>query len=155
MKNPVINILLAEDKKFMRDIIKDYLGKNKEFNGINFDLNIFEVENGEDAVLIYAKEKHEIIIMDLTLDKMNGIVATHEILEINPKAQIIGIASEGDDEVDLFKVCGIKSFIEKPFQSTYIHTRIDAIMEEILKLKTIEELTNREKDSILKKIFSK
>lgn len=157
MSKTTIRVLLVEDKKFMRDVVKGYIeNTTREVNGKEFNIEVFEVEDGEEAVLTYAKDKHEIIIMDLTLDKMDGITATKEILEMNPHAKIIGMASEGDKNVDDFKICGINTFLEKPFQSTYINSRIDSMIEEILYITTIEEIENsQKKKTLLNKLFSK
>lgn len=158
MSDIKIAVLIVDDKKFMRDTVKSYIenNQNKNVGGIEFDFDITEADNGEEAILLYARDNHEIIIMDLSMDVMDGLTATKEILEMNPKAKIIGMASEGDRDVEEFKVSGIKYFIEKPFQDTYINSKIDIMVKEIFNEKSLDELdVKKKKKSIWKKIFSK
>lgn len=158
MSNIKIPLLLVDDKKFMLDSVKSYIENKKDWNiaGVDYSFEIMTYQDAEKAVLSYVKYNHDIIIMDLDMPCMDGIVATKQILEINPNANIIGMASEGDTKIDDFKLSGIKFFVEKPFQDTYINSKIEFIMNEITKNKTLEELDlkNRKK-SLFKKLFSK
>lgn len=158
MSNIKIPLLLVDDKKFMLDSIKSYIENKKDWNiaGIDYSFEVMAYQDAEKAILSYAKYKHDIIIMDLDMPDMDGITATKQILEINPNASIIGIASEGDNKIEEFKSSGIKFFVEKPFQDTYINSKIEFIMNEITKNKRLEELDlkNRKK-SLFKKLFSK
>ena len=157
MSDIKVAVLIVDDKKFMRDTVKDYVENNQNRNvgGIEFDFEITTVDNGEEAILSYARDKHEIVIMDLSMDEIDGLTATKEILEINPKAKIIGMASEGDSNVEEFKVSGIKYFLEKPFQDTYINSKIDILVKEIFAEKSLEELeVKKKKKSIWKKLMS-
>ena len=158
MSNIRIPLLLVDDKKFMLESIKSYIENKKNWNisGLNYSFEVMDVQDAEIAVLLYAKYNHDIVIMDLDMPNMNGIVAVKQILEINPNATIIGMASETDSNIDEFKSSGIKFFLEKPFQDTYINSRIESIMNEIIKDKSLEELDlkNRKK-SLFKKLFSK
>lgn len=158
MSDIKVGVLIVDDKKFMRDTVKSYIESNQNRNvgGIEFDFDITTTDNGEEAVLLYARDKYEIIVMDLSMDIMDGLTATKEILEINPKAKIIGMASEGDPNVEEFKVSGIKYFIEKPFQDTYINSKIDIMVKEIFNEKTLDELdVKKKKKSLWKKLTSK
>lgn len=90
------------------------------------------------------------------MDEVDGLTATKEILEMNPNAKIIGIASEGDARVEEFKNSGIKLFLEKPFQDTYINSRIETLIDEILKERPLVSLdVKARKKSIFKKILFK
>lgn len=151
MSDIKIGVLIVDDKKFMRDTVKSYIenNQNTSVKNIEFDFDITTSDNGEEAVLLYARDKHEIIIMDLSMEKMDGLTATKEILEINPKAKIIGMASEGDKNVEEFKMSGIKFFIEKPFQDTYINSKIDIMVEEIFNEKSLDELDIKKKKKTL------
>lgn len=157
MSDIKISILVVDDMNFIRESIKGYIegNTNRNLAGTEFDFDITLSSNAEEAILLYARDKHEIIIMDLSMEKIDGIEATKEILEINPEAKIIGIASEGDAKVEEFKKSGIKFFIEKPFQSTYINSKIDILVKEIFKEKSLSELDiKKKKRTLLKKIFS-
>ena len=54
--------------------------------------------NGEEAVQLYKKHMPDLILMDIRMDKMNGLEATKEILEIDPDAKILLITTFQDDQ---------------------------------------------------------
>lgn len=131
-----ILILIAEDKEYMQNLIKKYILSNptKKINNIEIEYDIDVVSSAEEAVLKYVAAEHDIVIMDLFFnnDVLTGIYATEEILEVNNNASIIGMASEGDFNVEEFKNCGIQYFLEKPFQDAYLWDRTNAILEKLL-----------------------
>lgn len=158
MSNIKISILIVDDKKFNQDEIKSYIeeNSNKKIGSVSYEFDITTVGDGEEAVLTYARDKHEIVVMDLDMGEKDGIATTKEILEMNPTAKIIGMASEGDEKVEEFKVCGIKFFLEKPFQSTYINSKIDELVKEVLLEKPLDELdAKKKKKSLWQKIVMK
>lgn len=153
-----VPILVVEDKKYMIDVIREYILSNptRWFNDIEVEYEVVVVEDGKEAILQYAKYNYPIIIMDLHMPKLNGIIAVESILEINPRARIIGMASQGESLVDEFKECGIRMFLEKPFQNTYLWRRMDELMEDVLLSIPLDELNFRKgKKSIWKKLISK
>lgn len=148
-----ISILLAEDKEYMCDLIKKYVLSNptRMIHGVEVDYSLDIKNIADEAVLKYVSLEHDIVIMDLLFDEgsLNGVKATEEILEFNPELNIIGMASEGEAHIDEFKKCGIRFFLEKPFQDSYLWSRIDEISNEII----IRELNKPEPEK-KKGIFS-
>lgn len=140
-----ILILLAEDKEYMQSLIKDYIYSNptKIIKDVEIEYEIDIVSSAEEAILKYVAAEHDIVIMDLSFgdDDLTGIHATEEILEVNTNLNIIGMASEGDINVEQFKNSGIRYFLEKPFQDAYLWNKIDTIIEELLSTKNL--FTNR------------
>jgi DNA-binding NtrC family response regulator len=59
------------------------------------------------------KHKPQVILMDHHLPKKNGIEASKEILQIDPKIKIIFITGDKLIEGEAF-ACGAFSFLEKP-----------------------------------------
>lgn len=158
MSNIKIPLLIVDDKKFMLDSVKSYVENKKDWNinGVNYEFEVMTTQDAERAVLLYAKYNHDIVIMDLGMPEMDGLTATKLIFEINPNANIIGMASESDKFIEEFKASGIKFYLDKPFQDTYITSRIEYIMGEITKTINIEDLDiKKRKKSIFKKIFEK
>ena len=128
---------MAEDKEYMRKLIEKYIFSNptKSVHGVNINYYVDFCETADEAILKYVGGEHDIVIMDLFFDKgdLNGIEAVGELLEVNPKLSIIGMASEGEPKVDIFKQSGIRFFLEKVFQDSYLWNRVDAISSEIIK----------------------
>lgn len=131
-----ISILLAEDKEYMYDLIKRYILTNptRIVKGVEVDYTVDIKTSADDAILKYVSLEHDIVIMDLFFDEgsLTGIKATEELLQCNPELSIIGMASEGEAQVEEFKNSGIRFFLEKPFQDAYLWSRIDIISDEII-----------------------
>jgi DNA-binding NarL/FixJ family response regulator len=87
----MINVLLVDDHKIMRDGIKAILRHNEEFHVMA------EAENGSEAVQICKRQRPDIVLMDIGLPGLNGIETTTELLRLHPGIRII-ILSMYDDE---------------------------------------------------------
>ncbi|MEG1648078.1 MAG: response regulator, partial [Bacilli bacterium] len=62
-----MKVLVVDDEKLIRDVIKEYLKLE------NFDT--FEAENGLEAIELVKNEDFDIIIMDIMMPKMDGYTA--------------------------------------------------------------------------------
>ncbi len=102
-------ILIVDDAKFMRTLVKDALvPSGHEIIG--------EAENGNEAVDLYKKLKPDLVTMDITMREKDGIEAAEEILAFNPQARIIMVTALGQENL-LTKAIklGVKDFVVKPF----------------------------------------
>lgn len=102
-------VLLAEDDKTVREMIKDYL----ESSGYK----VFTATDGEEAVEIFKEHIDEIAIclLDVVMPKKSGINAFKEIKMLNPKIRAVimsGYKTEIERDVDEFG--GDVCFIQKP-----------------------------------------
>ena len=70
--------------------------------------------DGIEAVELYTKYKPDLILMDIRMEKMNGIEATQEILQKDPNAKILLITTFQDDEyISSALSLGCKGYILK------------------------------------------
>lgn len=70
--------------------------------------------NGLEAVELYSKFRPDLILMDIRMEKMNGIDATKEILKIDSKAKILLVTTFQDDEyISSALSLGCKGYILK------------------------------------------
>lgn len=118
----MINILIVDDAVFMRMMIKDILEKN----GFNV---IGEASNGLEAVELYKKEKSDIVIMDITMPKVDGIEAVKLIKEYDNDAKIIMCSAMGQQAMVMDAIrAGAKDFIVKPFQADRVIEAINKVV---------------------------
>src|SRR3974390_2698556 len=75
-------ILVVEDQRDNRQIIRDMLSPT--------DYEITEAENGEQALAAIAKQRPDLILMDIQLPIMDGYTATSRI-KSDPKLRSIPI----------------------------------------------------------------
>jgi len=91
---------------------------------------VFEAENGEDALIKYAELKPDIVLMDILMPKLDGISATKKILEDDPNARIIVISAVGKSGLEEeCLVAGAKQFIVKPFKIKELLNSINKLVK--------------------------
>ena len=85
-----------------------------------------EAENGLEAVRQYKKYNPEIVIMDITMPKLDGIEATKKILQQDAAAKVVMVSAMGQKAfmIDALKA-GAVDFIVKPFNHEFFLTTIE------------------------------
>ena len=115
-------ILLVDDATFMRMMIKNILVKNGyEIAG--------EAGDGLEAIEKYNELLPDLVIMDITMPKLDGITALKEIKKAHPAAKIVMCSAMGQEHyvVEAIKN-GATDFIVKPFAADRIIVTIGHIL---------------------------
>ncbi|MBN2815318.1 MAG: response regulator [Campylobacterales bacterium] len=121
------SVLVVEDNAINLRLIQIMLQEH--------EINVSTASNGVEAVDMCAKNRYDIIFMDIDLPQKNGIVATKEIkntLPSNFKTPIIALtamAMEGDREMLLRE--GLDDYIAKPLTNI----KLLETLEKYLKVK--------------------
>ena len=84
--------MLAEDHVLVREGTKEMLDREDDMEVVA------EAGDGEEAVRLATELDLDIVIMDIALPKLNGIEATRQIKEINPRTAILVLTAYDDDE---------------------------------------------------------
>ena len=102
------NILLAEDNKTNRLLIRKYLK--------GLDLNLREARNGREAVAMCQENLPDIILMDMSMPELDGLAATREIRALNiVQPVIIALTANAfDSDRDACLAAGMDYFLQKP-----------------------------------------
>ena len=115
-------ILLVDDAAFMRMLIKDALTKNGY-------TNILEAADGAIACDVYAAEKPDLVIMDITMPNMDGLEALKAIRSKDDKANVVMCSAMGQEAMVVEAVqAGIKDFIVKPFKEDRLMKAVNTIL---------------------------
>lgn len=90
---------------------------------------VIEAENGLDALEKYKSMGGEIslIIMDITMPKLDGIDAAKRIREINPSSKVILMSGSSEKAPDEAKP---DAFLIKPFRGKELYEAIQHILVE-------------------------
>jgi CheY-like chemotaxis protein len=83
------NLLIVEDNPKMRQMIRSLFPES--------NYQIYECEDGSEALESYKLYKPEWVLMDIVMKKMDGITATKHIIDSFPDAKVI-IVTDYDDE---------------------------------------------------------
>jgi two-component system chemotaxis response regulator CheY len=117
-------ILVCDDSAFMRMMLKRVLIDNgHEIVG--------EAGDGMEAVQLYRQHKPDLITMDITMPKMDGIQAVTHIHEDDPLVRIVMVTALGQRAIitDAIKA-GASDFIVKPFDNIQVIETIKKVLEE-------------------------
>lgn len=85
--NMSIRVLIVDDHAMMRDGLVAMLSRDPEIEIAG------EAESGLEAVRLCPELEPDVVIMDVTMDDLNGIEATRQILGRQPEIRIIGLSS--------------------------------------------------------------
>ncbi|MGE7873662.1 response regulator [Bacillus paramycoides] len=87
-----IKLLLVEDHHIVRRGLVFFLKSREEFEIIG------EAENGEEALTFVQKEKPDLVLMDLSMPKMDGIEATKRIKQYDKTIKIFMLSSFSEQD---------------------------------------------------------
>ncbi len=115
-------VLIVDDSKMSRNILKALL----EEEGYSI---IAEAGNGVEAVEAYKQHKPDLVTLDITMPKMDGIEALKQIMEYdrNVKAIMITAAGQQSKLIEALKY-GAKKFITKPFEKEEVVNNVNEVM---------------------------
>lgn len=104
-------VLITDDTAFMRMTLKNVIQKN------GFTV-VGEAADGEEAVNKYKELRPDLVTMDITMPKMDGITAIKEIVKFDPNARIIVCSAMGQKPMVIEALnAGARDFLVKPFDA--------------------------------------
>ena len=117
-------VLIVDDAKFNRDMLKEILGKT---------YNYLEAENGNQAIQMMGENLGiDLMLLDINMPQMNGF----EVLEIMKRSQCIAetpvIMISSEDAVDTIRKAyelGITDYITRPFDSVIVKKRVQNTLD--------------------------
>jgi two-component system chemotaxis response regulator CheY len=118
-----IDILIADDLKFIKLVLRELVEK------AGFRV-VGEASNGEEAVELYQNKRPDVVLMDITMPKMDGLAALKQILKFDPEAKIIMCSALGQQSLIVQALqLGAKDFIVKPFREERVVAAIKNILD--------------------------
>lgn len=113
-------VLIVDDSAFMRNMLKNSI-KN---TGLDFDI-IGEASNGFEAIEKVKNLRPDIVTLDITMDKKNGLDTLKDIKNIDANTQVIMVSAMGQKMIILDAVnAGANDFIVKPFNQESIYNAL-------------------------------
>jgi two-component system, cell cycle response regulator DivK len=116
-------ILVVEDQPDSRQIIRDMVAST--------DYEITEAENGEEALAAIAKQRPDLILMDIQLPIMDGYTATR-LIKTDPDLRSIPIIAVTSyalaSEEKKARAAGCDDYVTKPFSPRQMLAKIRQYM---------------------------
>ena len=116
-----IKIMVVDDEKRMRKLVKDFLMKK------NYE--VVEAGDGEEAIdLFYENKDIALMILDVMMPKMDGWEVCREIRKFS-QVPIIMLTAKSDEKDELMGFdLGVDEYVTKPFSPKILVARVEAIL---------------------------
>jgi len=122
-----MNILVVDDEKLIRNVIKDYLE--------NENMTVYEAEDGIEALEKFKEEKIDLVILDIMMPKMDGFETLKELKKIsNTPIIMLTAMKEEIDKLHSFDM-GVDDYVTKPFSPRELTARVKAVLKRNGKIK--------------------
>jgi NarL family two-component system response regulator LiaR len=114
-----IKVLLAEDHVMVREGTREFVQREPDMEVVG------EAGDGEEAVKLAKELKPDVVVMDISMPKLNGVEATKQIKALNPSiAVLILTAYDYDQYIFALLEAGAAGYLLKGVK---VHELIDAI----------------------------
>ena len=116
-----MRILIVDDEKLIRDVIKEYLSLE--------GYEVEEAEDGSEAVEKAMSKDYDLIIMDIMMPNKDGYQACKEIKQ-KKNIPFIMLSARGEEYDKLIGFdLGIDDYVTKPFSPKELVARVKAILK--------------------------
>lgn len=116
MKLEDAKILIGDDSILARKQLKDIISS---LGGRNF----FDASNGQEVIDIYKEQSPEVVFLDIVMPVKDGNTAIAEIMEFDPKADIVIVSSVGtQSQLKQAIQLGARDFLQKPLNRRQIES---------------------------------
>jgi NarL family two-component system response regulator LiaR len=102
-----VRVIIADDDPFARRVIKGAL----QATGLTV---VAEAKNGREAVQLALHYRPDVVVMDVVMPELDGILATRQILKLNPDQLVVVLTGGDEQELGLLALrAGAVGFLSK------------------------------------------
>ena len=117
-------ILIVDDSNVIRNRI------SRSSSQMNFEV-VGTASNGQEAVDLNRQYRPDIVTMDLTMPKMDGLNCINEIASMDENANILVISALSDKATGIRALqLGARGFIYKPFSDEDLFQALEEMLED-------------------------
>ena len=117
-------ILIVDDSNVIRNRI------SRSSSQMNFEV-VGTASNGQEAVDLYRQYRPDIVTMDVTMPKMDGLNCINEIASMDENANILVISALSDKATGIRALqLGARGFIYKPFSDEDLFQALEEMLED-------------------------
>ncbi len=97
-------------------------------------IEVLFADNGEEAIEVYKNNTYAIklVILDLSMPVMSGQETLEQLKLLNPSLPILIISGYPKDELEGFDNYTMIDFLQKPFSSKDLYSRINSLQQRVL-----------------------
>ena len=122
MSSPRIRVLLADDHTLVRQGLRALLEREADVEVVG------EAADGREAVRKAATLRPDVVVMDISMPRLNGIEATHRITAASPETRVVALSMHvGEDYVYALLKAGARGFLLKEAPASDLVAAIRAV----------------------------
>lgn len=130
-------ILVADDEKEIRDLLRLYLENEK--------YNVIEAKDGKQALDMLRSNKVDLCLLDIMMPNIDGYHVLQELRKESNMPVIILSAKDADSEKILGLNLGADDYISKPFNPLEAIARVNSNIRRFYKLGATDSVKIKEK----------
>ena len=112
-KETDIRVLLADDHKIIRQGLIQLIARQPDIHVVS------EAANGHEALELTRQLRPDVVLMDISMPKMDGIEATRRIKREMPEVRVIGLSMHDDPQTaQTMYQAGAEAFVSKTASSS-------------------------------------
>lgn len=117
-------LLVVDDS----EVIRNRIGRGVGMGGEDFRV-VANAANGEEAISLYKRHRPDVVTMDLTMPKIDGLAAISAITDYDENARILVISALSDKATGIRALeLGACGFICKPFTDAELLEALDEMV---------------------------
>lgn len=118
-----IGVLIVDDLAFIKLVLRDIVEK------AGFRV-VATASDGEEAVRLFEELAPAVVLLDITMPKMDGIEALRRMRRLDPSARIIMCSALGQQRLIVQAIgLGARDFIVKPFRPERVVGAIKKVLD--------------------------
>lgn len=117
-----LSVLVVEDNRINRLVVREMLAK--------FGCGVVEAVNGQEGVSAAARDRYDLIFMDISMPVMDGVTATSLIKQqgMNTMTPIYALTAHAQpDEIATFRDAGVVETIVKPLNTDRLQSTLEQV----------------------------
>lgn len=116
-------LMIVDDSNIMRSKISRALSQH------NLEV-VATASNGEEALLRFVEDQPEVVTMDLTMPRMDGIQCIRKLKVLNPSVRVLVVSALADKATAIQALKeGAQGFLCKPFSEEDLTEAITELLE--------------------------
>ena len=122
MAHKVLRLMIVDDSNIIRSKITRTLSQH------SMEV-VATASNGEDAVKLFAESKPDVVTMDLTMPRMDGLECIRALRKLNANVHILVVSALADKSTAIQALKeGAQGFLCKPFSETDLTEAMDELL---------------------------
>jgi two-component system, NarL family, response regulator LiaR len=103
-----VRVILVDGHTLVREGLRLLLDKEPDIEVVG------EAEDGREALKVVRATKHDVVVMEVRMPRLNGIEATRQILAASPKTKVVALSANSENrDVDGMLRAGARGFVIK------------------------------------------